>query len=159
MGRHRINIDPERVARLAERGLYQWQIAQALGISISTLDRRIKDDPAVERAIREHRSEVLTEMMDCVLDKARKGSLQAQMFLVRMFLKKHEQLHVDHWDECLNYDLLPPWVKPERKTVTLCETDDNGKEIPGTDKTMFEDELYAEQMAAFEAGEDPLLLG
>ncbi len=41
MGRRKIALDPTEVERLAAQGLAEYQIAEALGISQDTLDRRL----------------------------------------------------------------------------------------------------------------------
>ncbi len=50
VGRKRINLDLEQVENLASRGLGTTQIARALGVSWSTIDRNRKRSGAFEDA-------------------------------------------------------------------------------------------------------------
>ena len=52
MAKERIDIDLNKVESLASRGLTQQQIADALGISRTTLYGRIKESEQFEQAIK-----------------------------------------------------------------------------------------------------------
>ncbi len=51
MGRRKIALDPAEVERLAAQGLAEYQIAEALGISQDTLDRRKQDAADIAEAL------------------------------------------------------------------------------------------------------------
>ncbi len=102
MARRRIELDLEKVKELAGLGLYHWQIAQALGISADTLERRMKEEPRLDQAVRQARTQVLTEMAGAVLAKAREGNLQAQLFILRSFTRRKEQVEIRKWDDLLS---------------------------------------------------------
>ncbi len=102
MGRRKIELDLDKVAELAGLGLYHWQIAQALGISADTLERRMKEDAPLEQAVRQARLGLLREVAAAVLEKARQGNLQAQLFLLRSFSKRKEQAEVRSLDAFLS---------------------------------------------------------
>lgn len=108
MGRPKLNIDLDEVRRLAGLGLLNWQIAQSIGVSVDTLQRRFREDAALEEAIRQKRADLLTEVTDLLVKKARDGNLQAQMFLVRMLTTRKHQFEVPYLDECLNRKLMEP---------------------------------------------------
>ena len=55
MGRRKIDLDPAEVERLAAQGLAEYQIAEALGISQDTLDRRKQDSDAIAEALQRGR--------------------------------------------------------------------------------------------------------
>ncbi len=55
MGRRKIALDPAEVERLAAQGLAEYQIAEALGISQDTLDRRKQDSEAIAEALQRGR--------------------------------------------------------------------------------------------------------
>ncbi len=55
MGRRKIALDPAEVERLAAQGLAEYQIAEALGISQDTLDRRKQDADAIAEALQRGR--------------------------------------------------------------------------------------------------------
>ncbi len=99
MGRKRIEINMNQVTELAGLGLYHWQIAQALGISEDTLRRRLKDDARLESSLRQTRLRVITDLSRSVLEKARAGNLQAQLFILRSFSKRFREFEVSQWDE------------------------------------------------------------
>ena len=56
MGRKKITLDPAEVERLATQGLAEYQIAEALGVSQDTLDRRKQDSAAIAEALQRGRS-------------------------------------------------------------------------------------------------------
>lgn len=76
----KIAIDLAQVELFASRGLTREQIAAALGISYSTLNRRSKD---LESAIKRGESRGIAKVANALFDKAVKGNTAAQIFFLK----------------------------------------------------------------------------
>lgn len=69
-GRKRIDIDIDRVAELAGRGLTQAEICAVIGISEDTLGRRIQDTADFADAIKRGRAAAAVEVSNALYQKA-----------------------------------------------------------------------------------------
>lgn len=78
-----IAIDLAQVELFASRGLTREQIAAALGISYSTLNRRSKDLEDLEAAIKRGESRGIAKVANALFDKAVKGNTAAQIFFLK----------------------------------------------------------------------------
>nr|DAJ22127.1 MAG TPA: terminase small subunit [Myoviridae sp. ctDdE54] len=79
----KIAIDLAQVELFASRGLTREQIAAALGISYSTLNRRSKDLEDLESAIKRGESRGIAKVANALFDKAVKGNTAAQIFFLK----------------------------------------------------------------------------
>lgn len=78
-----IAIDLAQVELFASRGLTREQIAAALGISYSTLNRRSKDLEDLEAAIKRGEAKGIAKVADALFNKAIKGNTAAQIFFLK----------------------------------------------------------------------------
>lgn len=79
----KIAIDLAQVELFASRGLTREQIAAALGISYSTLNRRSKDLEDLEAAIKRGEAKGIAKVADALFNKAIKGNTAAQIFFLK----------------------------------------------------------------------------
>jgi hypothetical protein len=84
-----MTIDAAQVEKLAARGLPADVIADFLGVPRDTFNASMKDDPAVDAAWRHGRANLQAKTMEWLVISARKGSVQAQIYLAdRVFAVK-----------------------------------------------------------------------
>jgi hypothetical protein len=84
-----VRIDAAQVEKLAARGLPADVIADFLGVPRDTFAASMKDDPAVDAAWRRGRANLQAKTMEWLVISARKGSVQAQIYLAdRVFATK-----------------------------------------------------------------------
>jgi hypothetical protein len=74
-------IDAAQVAKLAARGLPAEAIADFLGVPRDAFTASMKEDPAVDAAWRRGRANLQMKTMEWLVISARKGSVQAQIYL------------------------------------------------------------------------------
>ena len=93
-----MTIDAAQVEKLAARGLPAEVIADFLGVPRDAFKAGMTEDPAVDAAWRRGRANLQMKTMEWLILSARKGSVQAQIFLAdRVFAVKdagkdpHEQ--------------------------------------------------------------------
>lgn len=79
-------IDAAQVERLAARGLPADVIADYLGVPRDALSAGMKDDPAVMAAWRRGRASLQAKTMEWLVISAKKGSVQAQIYLAENIL-------------------------------------------------------------------------
>ena len=82
-GRKRIDLDLEKVERLAAQGLGTTQIARALGVSWSTIDRNRKRSANFEDAIKRGEAKGLAEVTNALFSSAQDGNVTAQIFYLK----------------------------------------------------------------------------
>ena len=83
VGRKRINIDLEQVENLASRGLGTTQIARALGVSWSTIDRNRKRSAEFEETIKRGKAKGLAQVTNSLFTSATDGNVTAQIFYLK----------------------------------------------------------------------------
>jgi len=83
VGRKRINIDLEQVENLASRGLGTTQIARALGVSWSTIDRNRKRSEEFEETIKRGKAKGLAQVTNSLFTSATDGNVTAQIFYLK----------------------------------------------------------------------------
>lgn len=76
-------IDLEEVERLASIGLTKEQIANALGISYSTLNRRQKDMEDMEGAIKRGQAKGIGSVANVLYEKAMGGDVASLIFFLK----------------------------------------------------------------------------
>jgi acetylornithine deacetylase/succinyl-diaminopimelate desuccinylase-like protein len=76
-----IRIDAAQVEKLAARGLTAEVIADFIGVPRDTFAASMKDDATVEAAWRRGRANLQMKTMEWLVISARKGSVQAQIYL------------------------------------------------------------------------------
>src|SRR4051812_20846187 len=74
-------IDAPQVEKLAARGLTADVIADFIGVPRDEFKASMTDDPAVEAAWRRGRANLQARTMEWLVMSARKGSVQAQIYL------------------------------------------------------------------------------
>lgn len=74
-------IDTTQVEKLAARGLPAEAIADFLGVPRDTFSASMKDGSAVDAAWRRGRANLQAKTMEWLVISARKGSVQAQIYL------------------------------------------------------------------------------
>ena len=83
-GRKTVEIDLAKVEALAERGLTERQIGEALGISRSTVQRRKADDDAFAAAIKAGQARGIVAVTNALWDNAvEKGNTAAAIFYLK----------------------------------------------------------------------------
>jgi hypothetical protein len=83
VGRKRINIDLEQVENLASRGLGTTQIARALGVSWSTIDRNRKRSAEFEETIKRGKAKGIAQVTNSLFTSATDGNVTAQIFYLK----------------------------------------------------------------------------
>lgn len=76
-----VTIDASQVEKLAARGLPADAIADFLGLPRDAFKAGMTDDPAVDAAWRRGRANLQAKTMEWLVISARKGSVQAQIYL------------------------------------------------------------------------------
>ena len=83
VGRKRIDIDLEQVENLASRGVGTTQIARALGVSWSTIDRNRKRSAEFEETIKRGKAKGLAQVTNFLFTSATDGNVTAQIFYLK----------------------------------------------------------------------------
>jgi len=83
VGRKLINLDLEQVENLASRGLGTTQIARALGVSWSTIDRNRKRSADFEEALKRGQAKGLAQVTNSLFTSATDGNVTAQIFYLK----------------------------------------------------------------------------
>ena len=83
VGRKRIVIDHDKVEQLAAQGLGTTQIARAMGVSWSTIDRNRKRSANFEDAIKRGEAKGLAEVTNALFSSAQGGNVTAQIFYLK----------------------------------------------------------------------------
>ena len=78
-----IEIDLNKVEELAGRGLTQQQIADALGISRTTLQGRIRDSELFEQAIKRGQAKGIASVSNKLFESAMRGEAWAVCFFLK----------------------------------------------------------------------------
>lgn len=109
MGRPRIDIDADRVAELAGRGLSQAEICLCLGISEDTLSRRKADTAVLADAIKRGRAKAAEEVANKLYALATGGDLGAIIWFekTRRGLSDRVQQQTTQTNIELNWDDVP----------------------------------------------------
>lgn len=95
VGRKRIELDYAEVERLAARGLGSTQIARALGVSWSTIQRNRKRSAEFDDIIKRGKVRGVEMVTDALLESATGGNVTAQIF----YLKNRDG---DRWRDTTN---------------------------------------------------------
>jgi len=82
-GRKRIKVDLEKVEELASRGLGPVQIARALGVSWSTIDRNRKRSAEFEDTLKRGKARGLATVTNSLFENALGGNVTAQIFYLK----------------------------------------------------------------------------
>ena len=82
-GRKRIDLDLDKVEQLAAQGLGTTQIARAMGVSWSTIDRNRKRSANFEDAIKRGEAKGLAEVTNALFSSAQGGNVTAQIFYLK----------------------------------------------------------------------------
>lgn len=108
MGRKRLEIDVAEVVRLASRGLTEEQIAESLGISITTLERRKREGEVFAEAIRRGRALGIAQVANAHFEAALAGNVTAQIFFLksRAGWKETQTVEVRQADEWTREQIL-----------------------------------------------------
>ena len=80
VGRKRIDLNPEKVRRLAAQGLSQKQIAKAMGVSWNTLSRNRKRSKDFNAAYEQGVAEGLSSVTNSLYEQALGGNTTASIF-------------------------------------------------------------------------------
>lgn len=93
-GRKRIEIDIDEVERLASRGLTQQQIADCLGISQKTIERRAKESVEFVEAIKRGQARGIATITNALFEQSLAGNVAAGIFYLknRAFWTDRQQL-------------------------------------------------------------------
>ena len=83
VGRKLINLDLEQVENLASRGLGTTQIARAMGVSWSTIDRSRKRSAEFEEALKRGKAKGLAQVTNSLFTSATDGNVTAQIFYLK----------------------------------------------------------------------------
>ncbi len=77
------DFDLAQVERLAAQGLTQQQIADALGISRATVQRRIKADAAFDAAVKKGAAKGIALVANKLFEAAKEGNIAAAIFFLK----------------------------------------------------------------------------
>ena len=83
VGRKRIDLDLDKIEQLAAQGLGTTQIARAMGVSWSTIDRNRKRSANFEDAIKRGEAKGLAEVTNALFSSAQGGNVTAQIFYLK----------------------------------------------------------------------------
>lgn len=105
---NRIDIDVERVEKLAAQGLSEQQIADCLGISRSTIDRRKRDDDTFVAALKRGKHKGIENVTNALYEAATAGNkpnVSAMIFYLKnragwrdrqdISAEVHADVHID----------------------------------------------------------------
>lgn len=101
MSRTKIQLkesDYKKISRLAERGVSEVQITEALGISYPTWQRIKEEDPEALEALQLARRKEEAELVGMLYEKAKNGDSTAAMFLLKTrhgYLEGKERVHAN----------------------------------------------------------------
>jgi len=84
-------LDPSKVEALAALQCTYSEIASGLDISISTLERRRKADPAIEAAIEKGREEGTRSLRRLQWEAAKSGNVTMQIWLGKQWLQQSDK--------------------------------------------------------------------
>ena len=76
-------IDLLRVTELSSLGLTEQQIAECLGISLSTFNRRKVSDETFDTALRKGKAKAIVKVSSALMAEVEKGSLRAIIFYLK----------------------------------------------------------------------------
>ena len=76
-------IDLFRVTELSSLGLTEQQIAECLGISLSTFNRRKVSDETFDTALRKGKARAIVTVSNALMRECEKGSLRAIIFYLK----------------------------------------------------------------------------
>lgn len=108
MGRKQIQIDYDKVRKLAGDGLTEDEIALSLGISTSTLTRRKSDSEHFGRAIKEGRAAAAGTVANALMELVKRKNLGAIVWYEKTRRGLSDRLSVDvDWREQAQKDGIP----------------------------------------------------
>lgn len=96
---NRKEIDLEELYKLGRMGLSEEQIATSLGISVDTMGRRKKDDPAFAETLKAAKQAGITAVTNALFDgatNADKPSTSSQIFWLKNRAGWSDRQEVDH---------------------------------------------------------------
>jgi hypothetical protein len=82
-GRRPIAIPIEQVEALAARGLTQSQIADALGISLATIQRRRQDNEEFDAALKKGQATGIAAVANKLMERINGGDVTAMIFFLK----------------------------------------------------------------------------
>lgn len=82
-GRRPIPIPIEQVEALAQRGLTQGQIADALGVSLATLQRRRQDSEEFDAALKKGTALGIAAVANRLMERINSGDTTAMIFFLK----------------------------------------------------------------------------
>ena len=83
MGRKKIEIDLADVERLSSIGLNESQVADALGISVPTLERRKKDSENFLSALKRGKAKGIQAVANNLFEQSAAGNVSAGIFYLK----------------------------------------------------------------------------
>ncbi len=83
MGRKLIEIDLNEVEKLAAIGLNESQVADALGISVPTLERRKKDSEDFVSALKRGKAKGIAKVANNLFEQSKNGQVSAGIFFMK----------------------------------------------------------------------------
>lgn len=90
-GRPKIELDPAKVEALAALQCTYDEIASGLGVSIDTLERRRREDPAFAVAIKRGQEEGKRSLRRLQMEAAEKGNVTMQIWLGKQWLGQKDK--------------------------------------------------------------------
>ncbi len=83
MGRKMIEIDLSQVEKLAAIGLNEAQVADSLGISVPTLERRKKDSEDFVSALKRGKAKGVAQVANNLYTQSKEGNVSAGIFFMK----------------------------------------------------------------------------
>ena len=83
MGRKMIEIDLEEVEKLSAIGLNEQQVADSLGISVPTLERRKKDSEDFVSALKRGKAKGIAQVANNLFKQSKDGNVSAGIFFMK----------------------------------------------------------------------------
>jgi hypothetical protein len=83
MGRKKIEIDLVEVEKLAAIGLNEQQVADSLGISVPTLERRKKESEDFVSALKRGKAKGIAQVANNLFQQSKSGNVSAGIFYMK----------------------------------------------------------------------------
>ena len=92
----KIEINLQQVETLAANGLTQQQIADSLGISVSTIESRLRESEEFKDAIKKGKSKGIAIIANQLFEKAKSGDTTSIIFYLKTQAGWKETQTIDH---------------------------------------------------------------
>lgn len=92
----KIEINLQQVEKLAASGLTQQQIADSLGISVTTIESRLRESEEFKDAIKKGKAKGVAVIANQLFEKAKSGDTTSMIFFLKAQAGWKEAKTIDH---------------------------------------------------------------